>query len=121
MSFLLVVAALIYTSQCQQLQYPLREAAEKSNADIFVGAALNYNYLKEDSEYAKVGAQQYNLLTSENGCKFAPTEPEYNKFDFTQCDYNYNFAVDNNMTFRGHNLWYIKVLHFYFVFFTCFL
>ena len=104
MSLFLVLAIFINAFHSQQLQYPLRVAAENSNAGIFVGAALNYPMLNNDSQYAAVAAQQYNLITSVNGCKFGPTEPKENEFNFTECDYNYNFAVKNNMTFRGHNL-----------------
>jgi endo-1,4-beta-xylanase len=81
---------------------PLRQAAEK--AGIFVGTALNYNTLHSDASYARVAAEQYNLVTAENGCKWQATEPNYNQFTFTQCDYDYQFAKAHNMTFRGHNL-----------------
>ena len=81
------------------LSMPLRQAAEK--AGIFIGSALNYYHLQQDSQYAKVGGEQYNLMTAENGCKWDATEPNYNQFDFTQCDYDYNFAKSKNMTFRG--------------------
>eukprot|EP01083_Nonionella_stella_P196393 722679_1 len=84
------------------LQEPLRQAAQK--AGVMVGAALNYNYLRQDKQYATVGAQQYDLVTAENGCKWGATEPQQNKFDFTQCDYVQNFSKANAMTFRGHNL-----------------
>eukprot|EP01084_Bolivina_argentea_P264688 448459_1 len=82
---------------------PLRKAAEQSNLGIFVGSALNAGTLKSDSKYASMGAEQYNLVTAENACKFGPTEPEKDKFDFTKCDEVYNFAVAHSMTFRGHN------------------
>eukprot|EP01084_Bolivina_argentea_P093774 168610_1 len=81
--FLFVASFVFYYCNGQSLQMPLRKAAEESHLDIFVGAALNYNDLKSDSKYASVGAEQYNLITSENGC--------------------YHFAISHNMTFRGHN------------------
>ena len=65
---------------------------------------LYIGYLNNDVTYAKIGAEQYNLVTAENGCKWSATEPQENKFDFTQCDYIYYFAKNNSMIFRGHNL-----------------
>lgn len=81
------------------LTMPLRQAAEK--AGIFIGSALNYYHLQQDSTYAKVGGEQYSLMTAENGCKWQATEPSYNQFDFTQCDYDYQYAKSKNMVFRG--------------------
>eukprot|EP01084_Bolivina_argentea_P264687 448458_1 len=98
-----IASFVIYHSNAQSLQMPLRQAAEQSNLGIFVGTALNYNTLNKDNQYASFAAEQYNLITSEGGCKFAPTEPKYNVYNFTECDYNYNYAVKNNMIFRGHN------------------
>ena len=83
---------------------PLRKAAVQSNREIFIGAELGYNELKTDEEWAKVGAEQYDLTTCGNCCKWQATEPQRNEFDFSECDYVYRFAVDHNMTFRGRNL-----------------
>ena len=82
---------------------PLRDAADI--ADIFIGSSANYDILhNQDTEYRNMLKQQYSLITAENGCKWTPTEPEYNIFNFTQCDYIYQTAIENNQTFRGHNL-----------------
>ena len=102
----------ISQSPTLDLSMPLRQAAEK--AGIFVGAALNYYHLQQDSQYAQVGGEQYNLMTAENGCKFGSTEPNYNQFDFTQCDYDYNYAKSKNMTFRG-----MCVSSMHAIFYTC--
>eukprot|EP01083_Nonionella_stella_P084192 233007_1 len=84
------------------LTMPLRDAADI--AEIFIGSSANYDILHQDKQYAKVLREQYSLITAESGCKWKPTEPAYNTFNFTQCDYIYHTAVQNNQTFRGHNL-----------------
>eukprot|EP01084_Bolivina_argentea_P151405 264258_1 len=100
--FVLIYIHTIISIGNSDLSMPLREAADKAN--IFIGSSGNYNILQQDIEYANTLGQQYSLITAENGCKMTPTEPEYNIFNFTQCDYVYNFAQKWNQTFRGHNL-----------------
>ena len=86
-----------------QLTVPLREAA--TNRGIFIGASLRIQDLQNnDEQYNKVAGEQYDLTTPGNACKWQATEPHYNVFNFTECDYMHNFAVSKNMTFRGHNL-----------------
>ena len=81
---------------------PLREAALQKG--IFIGSEANYDHLMDDKQFGEVLGVQYNLMTAGNACKWQATEPQYNEYNFTQCDYCYNFAVSKNMTFRGHNL-----------------
>ena len=45
----------------------LRLAAKGTG--IFIGAAMNQRFMKLDSNYSALGAQEYSLLTEENGCK----------------------------------------------------
>lgn len=83
------------------LQMPLRDAALKKG--IFIGSEANYDHLIEDEQFGQVLGVEYSLMTAGNACKWQATEPHYNVYNFTQCDYCYNFAVSKNMTFRGHN------------------
>eukprot|EP01084_Bolivina_argentea_P276085 470992_1 len=76
------------------LQMPLKEAAVSRG--IFMGS--------ECCDNATMLVQQYSMVTPGNACKWRATEPAYNVFNFTDCDYLYNFAISNNQTFRGHNL-----------------
>eukprot|EP01084_Bolivina_argentea_P276084 470991_1 len=80
------------------LQMPFKEAASKHG--IFIGSVSGMNQQTNESMLA----EQYSLVTSGNPCKWQATEPKYNVFNFTDCDYVYNQAVLNNQTFRGHNL-----------------
>jgi len=57
-----------------------------------------------ESQYLTTLANQYNLITAENACKWGATQPAQGRFDFSQCDVVYNFAKKSNQTFRGHNL-----------------
>ena len=81
---------------------PLRKAAKKRG--IHVGAAGNQGHIKQDAEYAKVLAEQYSLVTAENGCKWDAIHPEKGHFDFSDCDTVADFAHAHFMAFRGHNL-----------------
>jgi endo-1,4-beta-xylanase len=58
----------------------------------------------QDSTYASLHSNQYNLVTAENGCKWAAVQPQRGKFDFTQCDYILNHAKASGQVFRAHNL-----------------
>ena len=96
------LSSTLFTSTLAQLSEPLRQAAAARG--VFVGSAANYGYIHDNSDYATVLAKQYDLITAENACKWSATEPEENQFDFSQCDFLYNFSVTYNQTFRGHNL-----------------
>jgi endo-1,4-beta-xylanase len=88
----------------------LREAA--GGTGIFIGAAINYNYVSLDSShhddtYASVAAREFNLLTAENGCKMNSIARGFDtekELDFTKCDAVLEFAQKNGMVMRGHNL-----------------
>ena len=55
--------------------------------------------------YTSTLANNFNLATAENECKWGATERAgRGKFDFTQCDGVLNFTKQHNMTLRGHNL-----------------
>eukprot|EP01065_Artemidia_motanka_P032205 TRINITY_DN3923_c0_g1_i1.p1 TRINITY_DN3923_c0_g1~~TRINITY_DN3923_c0_g1_i1.p1 ORF type:complete len:333 (+),score=113.59 TRINITY_DN3923_c0_g1_i1:152-1150(+) len=83
----------------------LRDAAHKRGR--FFGAAINAGVLsnKTESAYRAVAAQQYNLVTPENACKWGATEKEQGKFTFVGCDEVLNYTLHTMKgTFRGHNL-----------------
>ena len=84
------------------LSESLREAGSKRG--IFIGTAANYGYMQNDNDYKTTLSKEYNLITAENACKWSATEPSENEFDFSQCDFLYNYSVIYNQTFRGHNL-----------------
>ena len=69
----------------------------------YIGAAVNEGNF-QDAQYTSLAAVNYNLVTSENSCKFSPIQPQQGQFDFTGCDKVLAFALENDMAFRGHNL-----------------
>ena len=81
---------------------PLREAAMKRGK--LVGAAGNQGHITKDAAYAKKLAEQYSLVTAENGCKWDDIHPGQHTYNFAHCDVVHNFAHANSMKFRGHNL-----------------
>lgn len=80
----------------------LRRAAR--GLGVYIGSAMNYWDLKSDNTYNSLGAEQYSLLTAENGCKMVPIWKSYTQYDFTQCDYVISYAEAHDMAVRGHNL-----------------
>jgi len=78
----------------------LRSLAEPYG--VYMGAAINNIYFDEE-EYVKILGEEYSLATSENSCKFAPTEPGQDDFSFTGCDSVLNMTREKEMVFRGHN------------------
>lgn len=65
---------------------------------------MNQRWMKVDSDYAALGAQEYNLLTEENACKMTNIATSFTDLDVTNCNYTANFAKENGMAMRGHTL-----------------
>ena len=68
-----------------------------------MGAALNLNH-KSDANYTKTAAQQYDVITAENACKWSAMRPTYEDFKLDDCIKHLNFAMTHKQKFRGHNL-----------------
>ncbi len=69
-----------------------------------MGTAVRANALAADARYGPTIAAQYGMVTPENDLKFAPTEPERGRFDFTAADAVVRFAERNHVAVRGHTL-----------------
>jgi len=84
-------------------QNTLRGAAQGKH--FYVGSAANAGHINSgENQYLTTLANQYNLITAENACKWGAIQPQQGRFDFSQCDVVRNFAQKSNQTFRGHNL-----------------
>ena len=81
----------------------LRDVAEAHNLHVTIGAAGNENYF-DDDDYVSTLANNYNLITAENSCKFQSTSPSNGEYDWAACDKIADFATIHNMQFRQHNL-----------------
>ena len=89
-------------------QPPLRDLADK--AGILIGAAVAYEPLMTDSEYATVLAREYNILTAENVMKWQNVNPTEGVYNWGPADAIISFALAHGMKVRGHNLvWHLQV------------
>jgi GH35 family endo-1,4-beta-xylanase len=73
---------------------------------LAIGAAINQALYTSASEpqYAATFLQEFSLATCENGCKCAETEPEQGTFDFSECSFIADAALNAGKgAFRGHN------------------
>eukprot|EP01113_Clastostelium_recurvatum_P025213 TRINITY_DN3033_c0_g1_i1.p1 TRINITY_DN3033_c0_g1~~TRINITY_DN3033_c0_g1_i1.p1 ORF type:complete len:349 (-),score=86.81 TRINITY_DN3033_c0_g1_i1:73-1080(-) len=72
---------------------------------IMIGTAANYYRLSSgEANYTNTCAEQYNVITPENCMKWAATEPQQGKFDYSQGDYLMAYAKKSGQKVRGHNL-----------------
>ncbi len=103
-TFFIVAASARHAGAGASSFVPLREAA-KGIERVRIGAASPASLLANaTSAYAKTMAQNYDLTTAENACKWGATEKSRGKFSFDECDAVRDFAHNHNMSFRGHNL-----------------
>jgi endo-1,4-beta-xylanase len=57
----------------------------------------------QDPGVAQIVVRNFNLLTA-SGMKWDRLQPAPDKYDFSEGDWNVNFAQQNNMQVHGHNL-----------------
>lgn len=80
---------------------PLRERAAKSG--LIYGAATGWEQL-HDSPFAAQFAKECGILVPESELKWLAVRPKPDAFNFTGPDWLMQFAISNNMLFRGHTL-----------------
>ncbi len=68
------------------------------------GAAVNMAALQSDEAYAKLIAEQCNILVAENAMKWEPMRPTIDTFHFADADLLVAFAEQHLIKVRGHNL-----------------
>ncbi|WP_437578307.1 endo-1,4-beta-xylanase [Sorangium sp. So ce887] len=81
----------------------MREAGEKANPPILIGAAISGSGLG-DNNYKRVAAAEHNYVTAENEMKWNALEPNAGQFSWGAADNIVNWARDNNMKVKGHTL-----------------
>jgi len=94
-------AARLLHSQEAPVVVTFREAG--ATKGILMGAAVGRGQL-DDPALAKLLANQYSIVVSENDMKWFATEPAQGQFDFTLADQLVAFAQAQNQLVRGHNL-----------------
>jgi endo-1,4-beta-xylanase len=88
------------TQQSESAQSPLAKAGACSGRKI--GTAADKASL-QDPSIAQVVVRNFNLLTA-SGMKWNAIHPEPETYDFTEGDWNVQFAAQNGMQVHGHNL-----------------
>ncbi|WP_437750989.1 endo-1,4-beta-xylanase [Sorangium sp. So ce1389] len=81
----------------------MREAGEKANPPILIGAAISGSGLN-DNGYKSVAAAEHNYVTAENEMKWNAVEPNPGQFSWGSADNIVNWAVSNRMQVKGHTL-----------------
>ncbi|WP_437592295.1 endo-1,4-beta-xylanase [Sorangium sp. So ce1000] len=81
----------------------LREAGEKANPPILIGAAISGGGLN-DNNYKRVAAAEHSYVTAENEMKWESVEPQAGQFSWGAGDNIVNWARQNNMKVKGHTL-----------------
>ena len=71
---------------------------------LLAGTAVNSRALANEPEYARVLAEQYDIVVAENAMKWGPLRPTPTTFFFTDADALVAFAIKHKMKVRGHNL-----------------
>ncbi|MEP6984313.1 MAG: endo-1,4-beta-xylanase, partial [Chloroflexota bacterium] len=85
----------------QNATQTIRQLADKNH--FYFGAAASPTHFG-DSKYVATLSREFNMLTPENEAKFCSLQPEQGQFDFRAFDKLMDFANQNKMVVRGHNL-----------------
>lgn len=84
--------------------YPqtLKEGAEGTG--MYIGTAVNYRMLKSDLAYSEIPPIEYDLVAPENMCKMNFIAKSFTDLDYSKCNYVRDYAKENGMAMRFHNL-----------------
>ncbi|MCC5849660.1 MAG: endo-1,4-beta-xylanase [Verrucomicrobia bacterium] len=95
---------------------PLANAAvhlEQTGHDFKFGTCVSHGWLARDDEpaqkYREFIARHFNTVVGESSMKWAYTETERGKHDFTHADNLMAFATENGLSVRGHTLFWTKI------------
>jgi endo-1,4-beta-xylanase len=84
--------------------------AHAATKGFLYGCAVNTNALQNDEAYAKLVAEQSNILVAENAMKWGPLRPTSDTYHFTDADALVAFAEQHHIKVRGHNLcWHHQI------------
>src|SRR6202789_4741399 len=70
---------------------------------LLAGAAVDVKLLNSDETYARILAEQYNILVAEGAMKGKALRPAPEKYSFTDGDTLVAFAEHHKIKVRGHN------------------
>jgi endo-1,4-beta-xylanase len=89
-------------------QPPLRDLADRIG--VRFGSAVMASDLRNDPQYGRVLAREFNSLTPFVEMKWGTIHPEPRRYDFAQADELVSFAAAHGMRVRGHTLVYGHVV-----------
>jgi endo-1,4-beta-xylanase len=70
---------------------------------LLTGCAVNANLLREDEDFRKLLAEQYNILVPENCMKWNILRPTAESYNFADADSLVAFSEAHKIEVRGHN------------------
>ncbi|VTT85768.1 Endo-1,4-beta-xylanase A precursor [Halorubrum sp. DM2] len=80
----------------------LRDAA--ADADVHIGAAVDVESLRTNTDYRETVAREFDAVTAENAMKWGPLADGESGYDFAAADDIVDFAARHDMYVRGHTL-----------------
>jgi endo-1,4-beta-xylanase len=93
-----------------QYRGPNSLKAHAATRGFLFGCAVNTNALQHDEAYAKLVAEQSNIIVAENAMKWGPMRPTSDTYHFTDADLLVAFAEQHHIKVRGHNLcWHRQI------------
>ncbi|MFV0536022.1 MAG: endo-1,4-beta-xylanase [Dysgonomonas sp.] len=115
-NILLYIALTIILTSCDKekfdsdnsIQEPPKANIENlRQASYPIGAAININTLKNNTEYRNTIIKEMSSVTAENAMKMNTISIGRKQYNFDDADYLVNFAQENNLRVHGHTLiWY---------------
>jgi endo-1,4-beta-xylanase len=78
--------------------------------DFYIGAAVDMEAYRSDSEYQAILKREFNVCVAENAFKFSSIHPKKGVYQFDDSDLLADFAQDNGLKLRGHTLVWHKQL-----------
>ena len=86
----------------EPVNQPLRALA--APADLFIGTAVNMDWLPVQAEYSDWIGTQFSSMTAESALKWRVVEPQRGRLDFGDGDALVKFARAHGERVRGHTL-----------------
>ena len=80
----------------------LRELGD--SLGVYMGSAINMYHKDDDTRYDQYFKTQHSIAVAEYECKMNIIRPTRNSWNFDRCVYAFEYAIENNMEFRGHAL-----------------
>lgn len=107
---------LIYSSVTAQQKEDGHKGLKDYYKDYFpIGVAITPRQLEDSAQRAFI-LKHFNSLTAENAMKMGPIHPEENRYNWQGADAIVNFAQENGLKVRGHNLcWHTQAPKWMFV------